>query len=569
MHMTLSTCRTLALSNSIFFIDLYKRQDELDGRRNMGVISLECQSLDLIGNLVKKATNPTSLFCRSWGKVSLGLDLLPLAYLGMFFNKSIYLDKVDHAIQIGSKWLDVAKFVGVVALFYLRSFEAAIGTLIGLSLAQLQKNSKLPPAIYRVIEFLSTPLLILDFFLTPITGILSLVAKILVGLAIGQKFNTYLITKDQGIDLASINLAKPRDIDPEQVELYAQKLSSQENVDLSLELEFDTSSVHRIPQYLDITIQDNLQNATKEEIIEAFSKKIEELSLQQHAQQGLERLKKSYLLGNGSDVLPAQWVKFEKMFGLLVRHLLTLDKEELEPILNNLEDVGNHCVDGWVGELGAIYPDTQHSGLVNKIHADFAEERTNQLNALIISFHQEGGKTLIGTLLNKFIDLSGGINDVHYIQHLHFMFRPTWRTKLAEFAVTSSANQQDLFDYLKSNVLYKRMFQNGRASLFQLNRPVYWIRRVQELMKPQISLIDQKNGSEKVLKSFQTIPSQDLLSWIGENQHKYPLMDENYALNPAFFYSTLDDSGKEYLQLTEKGAALVLLDAGVLRVKAS
>jgi hypothetical protein len=149
------------------------------------------------------------------------------------------------------------------------------------------------------------------------------------------------------------------------------------------------------------------------------------------------------------------------------------------------------------------------------------------------------------------------------------MFRPTWRTKLAEFAVTSSANQQDLFGYLASNVLYKRMFQNGRASLFQLNRPVYWIRRVQETMKPQISLIDQKNGSEKVLKSFQTIPSQDLLSWIGENQHKYPLMDENYAFNPAFFYSTLDDSGKEYLQLTEKGAALVLLDAGVLRVKAS
>lgn len=569
MHVARSVVNTLAISRSFFFHDICKRQEELDGNRNLNVLATECICLDVLGNFVNKAAKPTSLFSRSWRNVHLGLELLPFAYLGISYKKPIYLEKFDYLIKNGSKWLDVAKLVGIVALFYLRSFEAAIGIVVGLSLAYLQKNTKLPRSIYEILRFLSTPLLVWNFFMRPITGILSLVEKILISLELGKKFNNHLVSKEGGIDFTLVNTTKPRDIDPEQLKLYAQKLSSQENIDFFRELEFDTSSVHRIPQYLDITIQDKLQNATKQEILEAFSKKIEELSLQQHAQQGFERLKKSYLLGNSSDVLPVQWSKFEKMFGLFLRHLITLDEEELTPILKNLEDVGSHCVDAWVGELGAIYPDTQHSGLKNKIHAYFAEVRTNLLNAFVMSLYQENRKTFIGTVRNKFIDLGGGVNDVHYMQNLHLILRHTWRTKLAEFATSSSANQQDFIDIFVLNPIYKRIHLKGGVLAPQMFRPDYWIQELHGAMKPQISIVEQKNGFEKVVKSFQTIPSQDLLSWIGENQDKYPLINENYEYNPAFFHSTLDDSGKEYLQLTEKGAALVLLDAGILRVKAS
>lgn len=565
MHMAISTCRALTLSHNIFFIDVLKRQEELDGQRNMAVLSLGCQSLDLIGNAIKKAANPTSIFSRSWEKVSLGIGLLPLGYLGMFFKKSLYVDKLDQVIQKGSKWLDVAKFVGVVALFYLKSFETATAILVGLSLAHLQKNSQLPPAIYRAIQFFSTPLLLAELLLSPITGILSLLSKIFIGLALAEKLNTYMLTKERGIDFASMHLIAPNQVDAQQVGLYAHRLNSSLHVNPVRDLEFDTSSVHRIPQYLDIQIQDNLQEATKEQILEAFTKKVEDFALQEHLQKGFERLQKTYLLGNGSDVLPVQWSKFETMFGLFLRHLITLDKGELEPILKNLNAVGNHCVDGWVGELGAIFPDTQYSGFTNKIHAYFAEIRTEQLNGLIIFFHQMAKNKFFG-LIGKLIDLTGGINDVHYIQHLHLAFRPVWRTKLAEFALTSTANHQDLGSYLYHKYIFK-MFSKHKQSLPEMLDSAFWIKELMGAMRPEISILEQKNGSERVLKVFQKISSQDLFEWIGRNREKYPLADDSFNLNPEFFTMIQDDAGGNYLQLTQKGAALVLLDAGVLRLK--
>lgn len=565
MHMAISTCRALTLSHNIFFIDVFKRQEELDGQRNMAVLSLGCQSLDIVGYAIKKAANPTSLFARSWEKVSLGMGLLPLAYLGIFLNKSIYLDKVDQAIQKGSKWLDVAKFVGVVALFYLKSFETATAVLVGLSLAHLQKNSKLPPAIYRAIQFFSTPFLLLEFLLSPVTGIPSLLSKIFIGLALAEKGNTYLMTKERGIDLASKHLIPPNEVDAQQVGMYALRLSSRQDVNPVRDLEFDTSSVHRIPQYLDIEIQDTLQEATKEEILGALAKKIEEFSLQECLQEGFKRLQKTYLLGNGSDVLPVQWSKFERMFGLFLRHLITLDKQELEPILKNLDAIGNQCVDGWVGELGAIFPDTQHSGLINKIHAHFAEIRTEQLNGLILIFNQIAKNKCFG-LISKLIDLTGGINDVHYMQHLHLAFRPVWRTKLAEFALASNANRQDFGSYFYHKYLFNK-FAKHNHNLAEMLDSAFWMRELMEAMRPEISIVEQKNGSEMVLKAFQKIPSQDLLEWVGKNREKYPLLDENFTFNPEFFTVTQNDAGDEYFQLTPKGAALVLLDAGVLRLK--
>ncbi|MFZ4673082.1 MAG: hypothetical protein ACOYL1_01880 [Chlamydiia bacterium] len=574
MHLAVGACRTLSLSQNVFFLDILKRQDELDGQRNMGVLSLECQSLDLIGSLIKKAAKPTTVFSRSWGKVSLVLNFLPVAYLGLFFQKSLHLEKIDQTIKRSTKWLDVAKLVGTVALFYLHSFQAATAIFVGLTLAYLQKNNKLPPAIYRAIEFFTTPLLVMDFLSSPITGLLSLLSKFFLFMALAEKLNIYLLRQGNGIDLAASLCAKPNCVNAHQVELYAKKLSSApflplqlEFLPLQLELEYDSTSVHRIPQYLDITIQDDLHEASKEQIMGALTKKIEEYSLEGTLQEGFLRLKKSYLLGGGSDVLPVHWDKYEKMFGLFLRHLLTLDKAELEPILKELNSIGNNCVDAWVGELGAIYPDTQYSGLINKIHAHFAEIRTEQLNEKI-RFMLQVSKTKLFGLLNKCIDLTGGENNVHFIQHMHLVLRPVWRTKLAEFAVNSTSNHQNLGSIL-SGKYYNHFAAKTKESMPHIEDVKTWIEALQEAMKPEVVVSSEMQGARKVAKAFQKIPSQDLMEWVAKNQEKYPLVDENFSFNSAFFTMTQNDSGQEYLQLTTKGAALVLLDAGVLRVKTS
>ena len=536
-----------------FFSDLFFHQMDLDQKQQTVLITVIAEevfnlSAEVIGTgSAKKFSNIISWVVIT--PITMGLHLLG--------NKLPKSEKIAKGIDFAAKHINIIRATQAVAFFALGFRRAAAARITSLGLSILRKNGQLPSGIYNFIDFCGIPIDI--FFLVAVPGSGLIVQSFLV-LKIFMRTVTFL--EDNGIfDFDKLKKSKKtdvRDIDCENIKDVFSKAKSIYDI----EIEFDRSSINRIPCVMNEKLDDGLADADKKTVVLIFNQKIESLgvNLKKHYPGANRIIEEGYLKEIFRDFSPHHRDKFNQYINIFLRKIIlkidsnVTEKEKKDHVQSQLkyyDEFGIHCTDGWVdGVCNAYYADKSQSKLHEKIHEKLAAVRDEKLSNTFITLFQDIKKLGFGML-----DYSGGVNNVHTLQKIHLIFYDDFKTKTGQAAQMSSENHLALW-------LEKRYYRKLYGSFCKVNEKSFFsyfeeTKNLDELLQDMLKKEKQSNGSY-----YSEIGNGDLNQWVHEKKETYSLFDEDsYEFSHKYF------ADNDIAKLTDLGRALILADAGVVRVR--
>jgi hypothetical protein len=529
---------------------LFFHQMDLDQKQQTVLITVIAEevfnlSAEVIGtSSAKKFSN---IIC--WvviTPITMGLHLLG--------NKLPKSEKIAKGIDFAAKHINIIRATQAVAFFALGFRRSAAARITSLGLSILRKNGQLPSGIYNFIDFCGIPIDIFFLVAVPGSGLIVqsfLVLKIFMG--------TVTFLKDNGIfDFDKLIRSKKidvRDIDYENIKDVFSKAKSIDDI----EIEFDRSSINRIPCVMNEKLDDGLADADKKTVVSIFKQKIESLGINlEKDYSGANRIiKEGYLEEIFRDFSPHHRDKFNQYINIFLRKIIlkidsnVTEKEKKDHVQSQLkyyDEFGIHCTDGWIdGVCKAYYADKSQSTLHQKIHEKLAEVRDEKLSN---SFFINSNESRINML-----DYSGGVNNVHTHQELHLLYYDDFKTKTGHAAQMSTQNNLDLW-------LTKRIRRWVYGSFCKVNEKSFFsyfeeTKNLDELLQDMLKQEKQSNDSY-----YSEIGNGDLTQWVYEKNETYSLFDEVSGMFSNKYFVDNDIA-----KLTDLGRALILADAGVVRVR--